>query len=721
MKRLLIVLPIFLTITAGVIARLDHNARVTAYSNSDLISDFNFDNTTTLTAAQIDAWLNTFPNSCISTNNGFDAQDPVGYSPFYPHPDGKYIYGGLVSAGQIIYDAAKAHQINPQVLLTKLQNEEQLVDGSQGCDNWRYTSAVGYACTDSGQNIHNYTYTGADPFSDASALPTPIYYHFGAPVNSISGSCVNTNVFAGFSEQVIHAAWHLSLWRHKSEGQTNWAAIAGNWNHCDDINACPASMNIPPRWACYDGPWLTQGTYKLCPTDTQAFYYDGYATIDGQSVHMDNGATAALYDYTPHFQSFDTIFSQYFGNPDGPFYQFSSATNPPFALEYGQVAIVELKLLNTSTQTWYSDGNLPAGDHPFRVMTRGYQNSQFANSSDPSWLGTQNQIKMVEASVAPGQIATFDFSVKAPNYTVGYDELNLVLVQDGIQVYQDLGLQFRVSSNPDYAYTVNSLIAPSGILPGDMYRVTFQLKNTGMETWYSDGNQPANGHPIRLATPFYQDSPYAQPRVDPAWLGTQNQIKMVEASVAPGQYATFVAIFTAPYHAINNYSPHFELVLDGVKFIAGPSIPLTLSTPAPLPSYSFVSATNPPRAMSSGQQASVYIKIRNTGNMIWRNFDNKILNIDGTQVNLGDARMIASNPPYSNSPFALASDPSWLGTQNQIRMVEPIVGPGQVATFSMTLQAPATSGNYFQYFTFAVDGLAVMKDIGLGYPITVSP
>jgi hypothetical protein len=720
MKRLLIILPLFLGLTAGIIARFDNNNHAFAYSSNNLISDFNFDNTTTLTAAQIDTWLNTFPNSCISTNNGFDASDPTGYSPFYPHVDGKYVYGGMASAGQVIYDVAKAHQINPQVLLTKLQNEEQLVDGSQGCDNWRYTSAVGYACTGSDTFTHTYTYTGADPFSDSSALATPLYYHFGTPVNSISGSCVNTNVFAGFSEQVVHAAWHLSIWRHKSEGQTSFAAITGNWNHCDDNNTCPASMNIPSSWACYDGSRMTQGTFQLCPNGP-ANFYDGYTSIDGTTVHMDNGATAALYNYTPHFQSFDTIFSQYFGNPDGPFYQFSSATNPPFTMEYGQVATAELKLLNTSTQTWYSDGNTPAGDHPFRIMNRGYRNSQFADTQDSAWLGTQNQIRMVEPAVASGQVATFRFNVRAPDYAVGYDELNLVLVQDGVQVYQDFGLQFRLSSNPDYAYTVNSVVAPSGLLPGDMYRVIIQLKNTGIETWYSDGKTPAGVHPMRIATPFYVNSPYAQPRVDSAWLGTQNQIKMAEDSVAPGQYASFVATFTAPYQAVNKYSPNFELVQDGVKFIAGPSIPLTLSTPAPVVTYSFVSATNPPRTMNPGQQAQVYIKIKNTGNTIWRSFDYKILSMDGSIINLGDTRMITSNPPYGNSTFAVPSDSSWLGTQNQIRMVEPVVAPGQVGTFATVLQAPASTGNYIQYFTFAVDGLTVMRDIGLGYAITVSP
>jgi hypothetical protein len=65
---------------------------------------------------------------------------------------------------------------------------------------------------------------------------------------------------------------------------------------------------------------MTQGTWKRCPSDTSAVYYDGYTTIDGTSTHMDTGATASLYYYTPHFsgnQNFDNIFTAWFGSVYG--------------------------------------------------------------------------------------------------------------------------------------------------------------------------------------------------------------------------------------------------------------------------------------------------------------------------------------------------------------------------------------------------------------------
>ena len=90
--------------------------------------------------------------------------------------------------------------LNPQVLLATLQKEEGLVDGSgpYGCGATAMASALGYGCTDSGTNTHDYSYP-------SGGLVTPLYYRNGTPSNSITGSCVNSGPKAGFSEQIIHA------------------------------------------------------------------------------------------------------------------------------------------------------------------------------------------------------------------------------------------------------------------------------------------------------------------------------------------------------------------------------------------------------------------------------------------------------------------------------------------------------------------------------------
>ena len=234
------------------------------------MDDIVFDNANSMGAGQINAFLNSLPSSCISTNNGFSSPDPTGYS-----PSTGYTYGGNVSGGQVIYDAAQAYGLNPQVLLATLQKESSVVSGTASYHCQYINTAMGYGCPDSG------------------SCPT------------------NPATMSGFSKQVIHATWLLKFGEQRSKGNINWNVQLNNfpqggdhWDNADDPQSC------------YSGP-MTQGTRQVCPSGGTSFY-DGHTTIDGVSTHMDTGATAALYWYTPHFsgnQHFDSLFTSWFGSP----------------------------------------------------------------------------------------------------------------------------------------------------------------------------------------------------------------------------------------------------------------------------------------------------------------------------------------------------------------------------------------------------------------------
>lgn len=257
--KILLVLVIATSLPLGLFAR----AHADTFNPNNIIYDAVFDNANSMSAGQINNWLNAnFPSSCISTNNGFSAPDPIGYN-----PSQGFLYGGNVSAGQVISDAAQAYGINPQVLLATLQKESSVVSGDASYHCQYINTAMGYGCPDSG------------------SCPT------------------NPATMSGFSKQVIHAAWLFKFGEQRSEGNAGWAVVKGNWNNSDD----------PPT--CYGGP-MTQGTLtRGC--GQASTYYDGYTSIDGSAVHMDDGATAALYWYTPHFsgnQHFFTIFTNWFGS-----------------------------------------------------------------------------------------------------------------------------------------------------------------------------------------------------------------------------------------------------------------------------------------------------------------------------------------------------------------------------------------------------------------------
>jgi hypothetical protein len=291
------------------------------FDQSDIIDDSVFNNFNSMSAAQIDAFLNGFAGSCISANRGFSAPDPTGYS-----PSAGFSYGGPVSAGHVIYDSAQAYNLNPQVLLATLQKEEGLVQGNgpYGCSSLAISASVGYGCPDSG-TLHDY-----------SNLSPALYYTNGTAVTSVSQTCVNSASKAGFSQQIIHAAWLLKFGQQRSRGNLNWAVVKGNWDNSDDPQSC------------YGGPTM-QGTFAVCPS-APATFHDGNYTIDSTSVYMGSGATAALYWYTPHFhgnQIFYNLFTQWFGSTKSvPLPGCDEATNTTRSCVWN--------LLGPNGQTYYT-------------------------------------------------------------------------------------------------------------------------------------------------------------------------------------------------------------------------------------------------------------------------------------------------------------------------------------------------------------------------------
>ena len=307
-----------------------------------------------MSANQINTWLNTNfgSGSCISTSHGFSAPDPTGYS-----PSGGFTYGSDTSAGQIIYDAAQVYGINPQVLLTTLEKEQSLVAGGAGCSTLRYTAAAGYGCPDGG---NSYSYSGIDLYSTGTTFNSDYSIsHAGSQVTSVSGTCVNTALKDGFSQQIIRAAWLLKFGEQRSEGNINWAVIKGSWNNSDDPQSC------------YGGP-MTQGTWQICPSGATTFY-DGYMTIDGTSVHMDDGATAALYWYTPHFpgnQSFFNIFSGWFGPTVNNSLSFAVIQGPNSPAVYLQTSAGKYYLPSGAIMQAWGLGSLP-----IEQVSQGYLDS----------------------------------------------------------------------------------------------------------------------------------------------------------------------------------------------------------------------------------------------------------------------------------------------------------------------------------------------------------
>lgn len=142
-----------------------------AFDSNNIIDNSIFDNSTTMSANDIQNFLNGFPNSCLKS---YIAPYPIDYTN----------YGENVSASTVIRRAADLWGINPQVILTTLEKEQSLVSGGVGCAGWQYNSAMGMGCPDGG------------------SCPAPAY--------------------AGFSKQVTKGSWQLMFSRQRSEGKVSW-------------------------------------------------------------------------------------------------------------------------------------------------------------------------------------------------------------------------------------------------------------------------------------------------------------------------------------------------------------------------------------------------------------------------------------------------------------------------------------------------------------------
>ena len=242
-----------------------------AASVENIISDATFINENAMNEGQIAAFINRFPKSCLLPQNY-----PQGLSPIsFIEPNSYFDHGTQqTSAARIINKMSKFYHINPQVILTTLEKEQALVSGSQGCATWRYNSAMGYNCPDNSENsLKSY------------------------PDLKIYNTCVQNPGNAGFARQVNRAAWQLRFDQERAYGNLSWG---GDGN------------------VFYYGR-MTEG-WRSRQQGQPAAYYDGIISIGGRSFKVANGATAALYNYTPHFNSFERIFTEWFDNTVNPVY-----------------------------------------------------------------------------------------------------------------------------------------------------------------------------------------------------------------------------------------------------------------------------------------------------------------------------------------------------------------------------------------------------------------
>ncbi len=248
------------------------------FSAGNIISDKVFYDTTTMSAADIQGFLNGKVSGCASGYTCLkDYTTATGDKPAVANRCTGYAASGGQSAATIIYNVSQSCGINPQVLIVLLQKEQGLVTSSAPSST-RYRSATGYGCPDTAacdstyNGFFNQVYQAAYQFMAYRGNPGGYNYQAGRN-NAIAW---NPNPACGASTVYIENQATAGLYDY-TPYRPNTAALANLYGTGDGCSSY-GNRNF---WA-YFNDWFGSST-----TDTHAPF--GYAdTIEGVfgAVHV---------------------------------------------------------------------------------------------------------------------------------------------------------------------------------------------------------------------------------------------------------------------------------------------------------------------------------------------------------------------------------------------------------------------------------------------------
>ena len=562
-----------LTVLAGAFVFYQQTTQAASLAGWDpghIMSDDIFTNSNALNPTQIQAFLQSKNPNCDTWGTqpsefggGTRAQWGAARGTPPPYTCLKdYVEGGKGSA-HIIYETAQEFQINPAVLIVLLQKEQGLVT-----DTWplpsQYRSATGYGCPDT--------------------APCDAQYY-------------------GLTNQI---RWSARMFR--------------------------AIQNNSPSWYT---PYVLGNNY---------IRYNPTASCGGSNVSIRNRATQALYNYTPYQPNQGALNAGYGTAPCGAygnrnFYLyftdwFGSTTSPPnfswrvddqqiivngtpqstttINLTPGQTAQVVVKARNNGNQTW-TNSNVALGTS--RANDRG---SAFYSSS---WPAPNRPAILEEATVAPGTVGTFRFTMTAPNKVLSSQEYFNILTE-GMRWHEDIGMYFTVNvANPAGTYYNASITEQK--LYRDAAR-TQPLSNTthaamqgtklyGTIKFTNTGNTALSNSSAVLGTINPRDR-ITSPLKDSSWI-SDNRVSLIQQTVQPGQTGTLNFTLQLP-NTVSSFNEDFGLLVEGVAWMDLDKVKVQVNTvPAPVSTLTSGGHLDPGQYIAS-QDLRHQLVMQTDGNLV---------------------------------------------------------------------------------------------------------
>ena len=218
-------------------------APVTDFDPGLIISDAAMNDSSTMTAAGIQSFLNTKGASCSATGGNTCIKNYVESTPTRAADvlcTGAYVGGANESAATIIAKVAVVCGINPQVLLVTLQKEQGLITATAGKSAATYSRALGFGCPDnvggwcnpSYAGFANQVYSAAKQLKRYAANPTGYSYRAGR-TNTILW---HPNTTCGSSQVYIQNQATASLYNY-TPYRPNAAALAAGYGTGDTCSS----------------------------------------------------------------------------------------------------------------------------------------------------------------------------------------------------------------------------------------------------------------------------------------------------------------------------------------------------------------------------------------------------------------------------------------------------------------------------------------------------
>lgn len=294
-------------------------------------------------------------------------------------------------------------------------------------------------------------------------------------------------------------------------------------------------------------------------------------------------------------------------------------------LDLNQTTNVRFLIKNTGTKTWKREGT---GYISLYSVDASKKERVSAFAPTTGWLSRSHVVAMQEPQVAPGEVATFLFPIKAPRAPGVYQE-SFALASENIAWVggSDITIPITILSNGEFVATApptaeatmpdGASTAPAPIASGEyagalmlqgskaitaiggaQAQVSVGFKNVGTKTWSS--------YSVQLKRVTTQSGDQAVSLRDQSWNGAVEVVNLFGAT-KPGEIALASFSLRTPMHR-GSYQAVFQLYgdsqfINGAEVIipitvtadSGQSIPLP-NTPASSPSTGSSSSPSAPTA-----------------------------------------------------------------------------------------------------------------------------